>query len=229
MFRRHRHTVPAVIAAFALSVVATVPVAANSTAQLLPFTQDWTNTGLITVNDSWSGVPGVTGFRGQDITTGVDTDPQTLLGKSTLANDLDVIPNLVTLVTNGGVGEYHFTNPVVALQPDVGSDAPYLLFHLDATGFPEILASRMTCAISMRPATTPHSRSPSSTALARAGTSRTFLPDLSPMRRLECRNVGHPGAREAARRGRRSAACPGQDNHDECRATMNGSGSTTSS
>ena len=90
MVRRHRHAVPALIAVFVLSVVAIVPVAANNTAQALPFAQDWTNTNLITVNDNWSGVPGVTGFRGQDITTGVDIDPQTLLGKSTLAGDLDV-------------------------------------------------------------------------------------------------------------------------------------------
>ena len=134
MVRRHRYTVPALIAVFVLSVVAIVPVAANNTAQTLPFAQDWTNTNLITVNDNWSGVPGVTGFRGQDITTGVDIDPQTLLGESTLAGDLDVIPNLNTLVTNGGVGEYHLTNPVVGLQADGGSDAPYLLLHLDTTG-----------------------------------------------------------------------------------------------
>ena len=69
---RHRHTVPAFIAALLLGLVTIAPVAANTTAQTLPFTQDWTNTNLITVNDSWSGVPGVTGFRGQDITTGVD-------------------------------------------------------------------------------------------------------------------------------------------------------------
>src|SRR5215207_5725971 len=131
---RHRHTVPALIAALLLGLVAIAPVAANNTAQALPFAQDWTNTSLITVNDNWSGVPGVTGFRGQDITTGFDTDPKTLLGESALAGDLDVIPNLTTLVTNGGVAEYHLANPVVALQADAGSDAPYLLLHLDTTG-----------------------------------------------------------------------------------------------
>src|SRR5690349_7037183 len=45
-------------------------------------TQDWTNTGLITANDNWSGVPSIEGYLGQDITTGTGTDPQTLLTTS---------------------------------------------------------------------------------------------------------------------------------------------------
>lgn len=27
-----------------------------------PFTQDWTNTGLITDNDNWDGVPSIIGY-----------------------------------------------------------------------------------------------------------------------------------------------------------------------
>ena len=49
-----------------------------------------------------------------------------------------------------------------------------------------------------------------------SGTSRMSLPDTSPMRRRRCRNVGHSGARQAARRGRRPAACPDQGHHREC-------------
>src|SRR5687768_4134550 len=66
---------------------------ADNTAQSLPFSQNWTNTGLITANDSWSGVPGVVGFLGQDITTGTGVDPQTLIGVSSVAGDVDVIAN----------------------------------------------------------------------------------------------------------------------------------------
>ncbi|MFN0278122.1 MAG: hypothetical protein ACKVRN_05905, partial [Pyrinomonadaceae bacterium] len=41
----------------------------NNTPQTLPFTQDWTNAGLITVDDDWSGVPGIIGYRGDDLNT----------------------------------------------------------------------------------------------------------------------------------------------------------------
>ncbi|MBK8425636.1 MAG: hypothetical protein IPL27_06455 [Lewinellaceae bacterium] len=43
----------------------------SQTAQPLPFSQNWTNTGLITVNDDWSGVPGIQGRRGDGLTGGL--------------------------------------------------------------------------------------------------------------------------------------------------------------
>src|SRR5262245_25006012 len=70
-----------------------LPAAANTSPQTLPFSQNWASTGLITTNDDWSGVPGIEGYLGQDITTGTATDPQTLLTSSLLPNDLDVIAN----------------------------------------------------------------------------------------------------------------------------------------
>ncbi|MFT3743309.1 MAG: hypothetical protein QM785_03340 [Pyrinomonadaceae bacterium] len=89
----------------------------NSTAQTLPFSQDWTNTGLITTNDDWSGVPGVEGYLGQDITTGTGVDPQTLLTTSGVANDLDVVANQAATATNGGVLEVEtsIANPTIAI------------------------------------------------------------------------------------------------------------------
>src|SRR5262245_58354428 len=57
------------------------------------FSQDWADSGLITTNDIWDNVPSILGFLGQDITTATGTDPQTLLGTSGVANDLDVIAN----------------------------------------------------------------------------------------------------------------------------------------
>ena len=47
------------------------------------FTQDWTDTGLITANDNWDGVPSVVGYLG-DIDAASTTpyaggDPQTVL------------------------------------------------------------------------------------------------------------------------------------------------------
>lgn len=121
-----------------------VPVSASTAAQTLPFSQDWTNTGLITTNDDWSGVAGIEGFLGQDITTSTGVDPQTLLGTSGAASDLDVIANQTnpnTLAT-GGVAEFHSTlqaapantNPVIALNGSGTADAPYLLLHLNTAG-----------------------------------------------------------------------------------------------
>ena len=151
MVRRHRHAVPALIAGFLLGLVAIVPAAANNTAQTLPFAQDWTNTSQINFADNWStggpapntpGVQGIIGFLGQDITTLTDIDPQTLLGVSASATDVDVIPNQNnTAITNGGVAEFQIANPVVALQASPTADAPYLLFHLDTTGATNITVS----------------------------------------------------------------------------------------
>jgi len=118
-----------------LPFAAPAVVLADSSTQSLPFTQAWTNTGLITTNDDWSGVPGVIGYLGQDITTVTGTDPQTLTGESALANDVDVIANQTnTAITNGGVAEFQIVDPVVALQGSGTADAPYLLFAFGTTG-----------------------------------------------------------------------------------------------
>ncbi|MBX7220151.1 MAG: hypothetical protein K1Y36_09415 [Blastocatellia bacterium] len=110
---------------------------ADSTAQVVPFTQNWTTTTLITANDNWSGVPGIEGFLGQDITTATGADPQTLLTTSALGSDLDVIANQANPNTNtaGGVGEFDgIANPTIALQGSGTADAPYVIFYLNTTG-----------------------------------------------------------------------------------------------
>ncbi len=114
---------------------------ANSTPQSLPFSQDWTNAGLITVNDDWSGVPGIQGFLGQDITTGTAVDPRTLLTTSLVAGDLDVIANGTNpnTSTSGGVGEFiGIVGPpavdTIALQGSGTADAPHIILYLNTTG-----------------------------------------------------------------------------------------------
>src|SRR6185295_5120602 len=46
------------------------------------FTQDWTNTGQITTDDNWSGVPYIIGYLGDIDPSGATTnaDPRTLTG-----------------------------------------------------------------------------------------------------------------------------------------------------
>jgi 5'-nucleotidase len=97
-----------------------------------PYAQDWSNAGLITTNDSWSGVTGVQGYLGQDITTSTGTDPQTLTGESALPADTDVLANSSAAATSGGVVEVE--GDTIAIQGSGTADAPYVAFHLDLTG-----------------------------------------------------------------------------------------------
>src|SRR5689334_21797697 len=79
---------------------------ADTTPQSLPFFQDWSNTGLITANDDWSGVPGIVGYRGDTSTSVTGVDPRTIIAPRT--DTIDVIANQTnpnTLVS-GGVAEF---------------------------------------------------------------------------------------------------------------------------
>jgi hypothetical protein len=108
----------------------------TTTPQTLPFSQNWTNVGLITANDDWSGVPGITGYLGNfDAGAVTNVDPRTLLTPFAI-NDVDVIANQASVaLTNGGVAEFDgITNPVVALQGSGTADAPSIVIYLNTTG-----------------------------------------------------------------------------------------------
>ncbi|HEY8413644.1 MAG TPA: Ig-like domain-containing protein, partial [Pyrinomonadaceae bacterium] len=109
-------------------------VSADNTVQTLPFTQNWSNTGLITTDDNWSGVPGIVGFRGDGLTGGTGVDPQTVLTDSNVV-DVNANQSNPNTFTTGGVAEFQITNPVVALQGSGTARAPYIQFHLNTTGF----------------------------------------------------------------------------------------------
>ena len=108
---------------------------ADGTAQSLPFGQNWSNTGLITTSDDWSGVPGVIGYRGDSLTSNPGTDPQTTLADGS-ATPVDVNANLTNPDTfiSGGVSEFEIANPVVALQGSGTADAPHVVIHVNTTG-----------------------------------------------------------------------------------------------
>lgn len=132
----------------AMSLIATATAMADTTPQALPFYQDWTNTGLITVNDNWSGVPGVIGaFLRNDGTSAAAVDPQTILGDTfgtgTTVVEIDVIANQTNpnTLSAGGVAEFHLANPVVAMQGSGTADAPFLLIQLNTTGAAQITVS----------------------------------------------------------------------------------------
>ena len=128
------------------------PATADGTYQGLPFSQAWTNIGLITVDDDWAGVPGIIGYRGDHSTAGVGIDPQTVLFDDTPANTgvatspvVDVnanrAPAALTTFFTGGCTEWELADPVVALTGSGTADNPYIQIHINSTGFESINVS----------------------------------------------------------------------------------------
>jgi FG-GAP repeat len=108
---------------------------ANTTPQTLPFTQNWSNIGLITVTDDWAGVPGIVGYRGDDLSIVIGADLQTILANGN-ATPVDVNANQTnpSTFTTGGISEFEITNPAVGMQGSGTSDVPHLVIHLNTTG-----------------------------------------------------------------------------------------------
>jgi endonuclease G len=108
---------------------------ADLVAQPVPLAQNWTNAGLITVDDDWSGVPGIIGYRGDDITSSTGVDPQTLLGEGTVTVDVNANRNDPDTFVTGGVAEFDgIPNPAVALNGSGTADAPNLVINLSTSG-----------------------------------------------------------------------------------------------
>ncbi|MEW6445408.1 MAG: ExeM/NucH family extracellular endonuclease [Pseudomonadota bacterium] len=105
------------------------------------FSQDWSNTGLITTNDDWSGVPSIMGYRGDNLSALAGTDPQTVLGSGTPVIDVNANQANPSTYTTGGVTEFQITDPVIALSGSGTADAPNLVIYLDATGRENITVS----------------------------------------------------------------------------------------
>lgn len=98
------------------------------------FTENWTNTAMITANDNWSGVASIRGFRG-DALAATAADPQTI----TAADDpgvIDVNANQTnpSVFNTGGVTEFEIANPTIALTGSGTATAPYIKIYLNTTG-----------------------------------------------------------------------------------------------
>lgn len=135
----HRHRAcrkPLVTLLLAAGVITALPALADGTPQTLPFSQNWSNTSLITSADDWSSVPGILGYRGDGLTSANDVDPQTVQADGT-STPVDVNANQTNPNTfsTGGVTEFELADPVVALTGSGTADAPFLLIHLDTRGF----------------------------------------------------------------------------------------------
>jgi hypothetical protein len=111
----------------------------SQTPQSLPFFQDWTNTGLITADNNWTNVPGIIGYRGDNLVFTSGIDPRTILVDGT-TSPVNVLANQSNpnFVSTGGVAEFHIANPVVALQGSGTADAPHLVIALNTLGLQTI-------------------------------------------------------------------------------------------
>ncbi len=111
----------------------------NNTPQTLPFSQDWSDIGLITTTDNWANVPGIEGYRGDNLTGVTGADPQTILADGS-GTPIDVNPNQTdpNSFTTGGVTEFDIPDDVVALAGSGTADAPFLVIYLNTTGHSNI-------------------------------------------------------------------------------------------
>lgn len=97
--------------------------------------QDWSNAALITVNNNWDNVPSIIGYRGDGLAGGTGVDPRTILASGT-----DTPVNVSANQTNpntfstGGLAEFAIADPVVGLAGSGTARAPFMLFHVNATG-----------------------------------------------------------------------------------------------
>src|SRR4030095_10693045 len=65
--------------------------------------QDWSNISLITTSDDWSGVPSIIGYRGDGLTGGTGTDPQTIITSGTEVVDVNANQTNPNTFITGGV------------------------------------------------------------------------------------------------------------------------------
>jgi hypothetical protein len=115
----------------------------DTSPQTLPFYQDWSNTGLITANDDWSGVPGIIGYQGDGLTGGTGVDPQTIVADGS-GTTVDVIANQTNpnTLTAGGVAEFDgIADPTIALQGSGTADVPHIVITVNTFGHKNIKVS----------------------------------------------------------------------------------------
>ncbi len=99
--------------------------------------QNWENTGLITTNDNWSGVPSIEGYF-QTNTTGSNKDPQTVLTDTTPTLDINANASNPNTFSAGGVTEFALAaaiggsgNGTVGMQGSGTAHETYLKLYLD--------------------------------------------------------------------------------------------------
>ena len=103
-----------------------------------PFIQTWSTTNLIIMDNDWTNVHAINGYRGDNLTVTSGVDPQTILADGA-GTPLDVIANQSSpnTLTTGGVAEFDgIANPTIALQGSDTADAPHLAIRLNFSDCP---------------------------------------------------------------------------------------------
>lgn len=99
----------------AAGMTQTIKKVQNNTYQALPFSQNWSNTSLLSAADDWSGVPGIMGYRGDNLTSATGVDPQTILtAETTPVVDVNVDQTDPNTYTTGGATEFQNIIPLWA-------------------------------------------------------------------------------------------------------------------
>src|SRR5215207_3589973 len=126
---------PALIAAVCCALTSmTSPLAPDASPP--PLAQNWSDTGLIAMDDDWSRVPAIVGYRGDGIVTEPGIDPREVLSDGS-TTPVDVTANRTDPGADGlaaGVAEFELPNPVVAIEGSATAGAPHLLIALDMRG-----------------------------------------------------------------------------------------------
>src|SRR4051812_10753214 len=126
----------ALLVCAALLTVLTRSPQADTAVQSLPLVQEWTDLTAISVDDDWSRVPGIIGYRGDGLAGATGVNPQTILAEAGSGGpivDVNANQTATTLIT-GGVAEFHLTDPVVALQGSSTARAPHIVLTVSTLG-----------------------------------------------------------------------------------------------
>jgi VCBS repeat-containing protein len=99
------------------------------------FVQNWSNIGLITTANDWSGVESIVGYKGEGVTSGTAKDPRTVTGEGAALNIPFVLANQTSgTISNGGIAEFHLPDPTIGMKGSGSANAPQLVLYMDATG-----------------------------------------------------------------------------------------------
>lgn len=113
------------------------------------FLQNWSNTGLITTDDNWNGVPCINGYRGDDAAAGEGINPETVLADYSGVLDVNANRSDPNIFATGGVTEYDgIANPVVALKGTSTADFPHIIIRINSTNCPN--QSKLTVSYNVR-------------------------------------------------------------------------------